>query len=173
MADKHAFLYENGTMYDLNNLIVPGNGVFLEGAVGVNDNGQIIANGFDDNGSVSCVPPDSAHRRSRALFAGCVRCRLRRCVCGCPASPTGRLTTIVACQQAASAPACYCGFRSGCGSSPPEGRGLVLALVWFHELSPFPGSSDPIGARLPMLGVNRIIPSASLRARHRAPTPRS
>jgi probable HAF family extracellular repeat protein len=48
---QEAFLYQNGTMYDLNNLIIPGNGVYLEGAVGINDNGQIIANGFDDNGA--------------------------------------------------------------------------------------------------------------------------
>jgi probable HAF family extracellular repeat protein len=48
--DVYAFLYQNGTMYDPNSLIVPGNGVVLENAVGINDEGQIIANGFDNNG---------------------------------------------------------------------------------------------------------------------------
>jgi probable HAF family extracellular repeat protein len=65
---EHAFLYENGTMYDLNNLIVPGNGAFVENAVGINYEGQIIANGFDNNGAlraflltpVSSVPEPSA-----------------------------------------------------------------------------------------------------------------
>lgn len=69
----HAFLYENGTMLDLNNLIVPGNGVVLESAVGINSEGQIIANGFDDNGALRAfllTPQSEVPEPSGLLLAG-------------------------------------------------------------------------------------------------------
>lgn len=42
---SRAFLYTDGTMYDLNELIEPGSGWVLEGAGGINDAGQIIGAG--------------------------------------------------------------------------------------------------------------------------------
>jgi probable HAF family extracellular repeat protein len=41
----HAFLYANGQMLDLNNLIDPALGLNLDGATAINDQGQIVANG--------------------------------------------------------------------------------------------------------------------------------
>ena len=45
----HAFLYSNGQMYDLNDGIDPALKRTLGSAYGINDHGQIVANGF--NGS--------------------------------------------------------------------------------------------------------------------------
>jgi uncharacterized repeat protein (TIGR01451 family) len=50
-----AFLYMNGTMTDLNNLLMPGSlpaGVSLAAATGINDHGQITAKGSDGLGYV-------------------------------------------------------------------------------------------------------------------------
>jgi len=44
-AAGHAFLYTNGTMYDLNNLIPPNSGWTLSSATGINDLGQIAGYG--------------------------------------------------------------------------------------------------------------------------------
>ena len=41
----HAFVYENGQMLDLNNLIPAGSGLTLTDAQAINDYGQIVANG--------------------------------------------------------------------------------------------------------------------------------
>jgi probable HAF family extracellular repeat protein len=42
----HAFLYRDGQMIDLNNVIDPALGVTLFNAQGINDEGQIVANSF-------------------------------------------------------------------------------------------------------------------------------
>lgn len=39
------FIYSNGTLQNLNNLIPPGSGFTLDNATGINNNGQIIVNG--------------------------------------------------------------------------------------------------------------------------------
>ena len=44
-AAVHAFLYTDGTMLDLNDLIPAGSGFVLTRAVGINDVGQIVASG--------------------------------------------------------------------------------------------------------------------------------
>jgi probable HAF family extracellular repeat protein len=49
-ADQHAFLYDGGTMYDLNDLLVASLGLTLQAAYGINDSGQIVATGYDSNG---------------------------------------------------------------------------------------------------------------------------
>jgi probable HAF family extracellular repeat protein len=41
-----AFLWENGTMHDLNQLIAPGSGWDLRSAEGINDSGQITGYGI-------------------------------------------------------------------------------------------------------------------------------
>jgi len=41
----HAFIYQNGIMSDLNTLIPASSGVLLNEAVGINNSGQIVANG--------------------------------------------------------------------------------------------------------------------------------
>ena len=46
-VDSHAFLYDNGTMQDLNDLIDSSLGITLFDAQGINNSGQIIANGKD------------------------------------------------------------------------------------------------------------------------------
>lgn len=43
--DRHAFLYINRVMYDLNALIPAGSGWILESANGINDRGQIVGTG--------------------------------------------------------------------------------------------------------------------------------
>jgi probable HAF family extracellular repeat protein len=43
---SHAFLYSNGVMKDLNNLISHKSGWILANASGINDRGQIIGDGF-------------------------------------------------------------------------------------------------------------------------------
>ena len=39
------FVYSNGTLQNLNNLIPPGSGFTLDNATGINNNGQIIVHG--------------------------------------------------------------------------------------------------------------------------------
>jgi probable HAF family extracellular repeat protein len=49
-AAVHAFFYSGGTMFDLNNLANPSTpGTQLQSATGINDSGQIVANGSDDH----------------------------------------------------------------------------------------------------------------------------
>ena len=43
----HGFLYDNGTMCDLNSLLAPGSGWTITSAEAINDNGWIAANGFN------------------------------------------------------------------------------------------------------------------------------
>jgi len=45
----HAFLYTNGTMYDLNQLVTGLAGTLLSNAFGINDSGQIVANGCSES----------------------------------------------------------------------------------------------------------------------------
>jgi probable HAF family extracellular repeat protein len=47
---NHAFLYQNGTMFDLNKLAPVGGGWILTGAFGINDRGQIISQGVNEDG---------------------------------------------------------------------------------------------------------------------------
>jgi probable HAF family extracellular repeat protein len=47
---ERAFLYSDGTMYDLNSLVVGLAGTFLYTANGINDSGQIVANGCSASG---------------------------------------------------------------------------------------------------------------------------
>ena len=49
-GDGHAFLYANGTMTDLNNLISPTSGWVLATASAVNNNGWIVGCGDDPSG---------------------------------------------------------------------------------------------------------------------------
>jgi probable HAF family extracellular repeat protein len=51
---EHGFLYASGTMYDLNNLLVPGSGVTIAGATAINDEGQIVAS--SNSGPVLLTP---------------------------------------------------------------------------------------------------------------------
>jgi probable HAF family extracellular repeat protein len=46
----HAFIYSSGTLRDLNNLIPAGSGFVLTEATGINDAGQIVANGSNSTG---------------------------------------------------------------------------------------------------------------------------
>jgi len=49
-SDIHAFLYDNGTMTDLNNLIDPASGWKLYQANGINDAGQVVGWGYNSGG---------------------------------------------------------------------------------------------------------------------------
>jgi probable HAF family extracellular repeat protein len=51
----HAFIYANGVMTDLNNLIPADSGFTLTGAVGINDLGQIVAQGSDSLGNTHAL----------------------------------------------------------------------------------------------------------------------
>ncbi|MBV9173736.1 MAG: hypothetical protein JOZ81_27035 [Chloroflexi bacterium] len=44
-SEQHAFIWQNGAGTDLNSLIPAGSGITLTNAEGINDNGQIVANG--------------------------------------------------------------------------------------------------------------------------------
>jgi probable HAF family extracellular repeat protein len=65
-ASADAFLYTNGTMYDLNSLTggLP-NGTTLQNAYGINNTGWIIANGNDD--ATYLLEPDIAVPEPRSL----------------------------------------------------------------------------------------------------------
>jgi probable HAF family extracellular repeat protein len=66
-----AFLYSNGVMQDLNKLLVPNSGVTLTGAFGINGEGQIIADGFDANGSRAfLLTPQSVPEPSSVVLGG-------------------------------------------------------------------------------------------------------
>ncbi len=60
----HAFLYRNGKMVDLNDLIPSGTGLKLEVALGINDSGEIVANGNygDAIGHAFLLKPIRDHR---------------------------------------------------------------------------------------------------------------
>ena len=51
-GQNHAFLYTDGTMYDLNQLVTGMAGTLLSNAMGINDAGQIVANGC--SGTLIC-----------------------------------------------------------------------------------------------------------------------
>jgi probable HAF family extracellular repeat protein len=44
-GDERAFLYSNGSLIDMNTFVLPGSGIVLTEGVGINDGGQIAANG--------------------------------------------------------------------------------------------------------------------------------
>jgi probable HAF family extracellular repeat protein len=50
-AARHAFLYSNGSMIDLNSAISSQVGLTLTTATGINDLGQIVGTGVDANGN--------------------------------------------------------------------------------------------------------------------------
>ena len=54
-----AFLYTNGQMYNLNNLIDPSLHLFLEQATAIDDQGQIVANGLGGAYLLTPVPEPS------------------------------------------------------------------------------------------------------------------
>jgi probable HAF family extracellular repeat protein len=45
-----AWIWSSGTFQNLNNLIPPGSGFTLDNATAINDNGQIVANGYNSTG---------------------------------------------------------------------------------------------------------------------------
>ncbi len=53
-----AFLYENGQMQDLNNLIDPTLHLTLTGATGINDSGEIVAEGYDNQAYLLTPVPE-------------------------------------------------------------------------------------------------------------------
>jgi probable HAF family extracellular repeat protein len=57
-ASFNAFLYSAGTLYDLNSLLEPGFATTLNYAYGINNNGQIVANG--NNGHAYLLNPIAA-----------------------------------------------------------------------------------------------------------------
>src|SRR5207244_293840 len=49
---KHAFIYQNGVMQDLNSLITLGSGWVLTSAEAINDRGQIVGYGTSPSGQM-------------------------------------------------------------------------------------------------------------------------
>jgi probable HAF family extracellular repeat protein len=63
-TDLHGFLWENGSIVDLNTLIAPGSGATITDAADINDRGEIAANGFLSNGDARVfllIPCDEDH----------------------------------------------------------------------------------------------------------------
>lgn len=82
---RHAFLYDQGIMEDLNALIPPTSGINLEEAVGIDALGRIVAFGTDASGATheylltpSTVPEPSALSLFGLLTGGLMLRRLRR-----------------------------------------------------------------------------------------------
>jgi probable HAF family extracellular repeat protein len=50
IVGQGAFIFSGGSFQDLNNLIPPGSGFTLDDATAINDNGQIVANGYNAQG---------------------------------------------------------------------------------------------------------------------------
>src|SRR5260370_27103274 len=63
--DLHGFLWENGSIVDVNTLLPPGTGVTVSSASDINDRGEIAASGFDSNGDAPAfllIPCDEDHK---------------------------------------------------------------------------------------------------------------
>ncbi len=67
-----AWVWRNCTFENLNNLIPPGSGFTLDAATAINDNGQIVANGYSSIGQEHAflLSPSSGHG-STASTARC------------------------------------------------------------------------------------------------------
>ncbi len=73
-GSDRAFIYENGSMFDLNTLLPANFGWTLQDAYGINDLGQIIAYGISPNGTyqgflLSPVPIPECGTVSAGIFA--------------------------------------------------------------------------------------------------------
>jgi probable HAF family extracellular repeat protein len=72
----HAFLWESGTIFDLNTLISPGSGLTLIEAVDINDLGEIMGLGLLSNGEerayllVPCDPHEPGNCQNQLLDTG-------------------------------------------------------------------------------------------------------
>jgi probable HAF family extracellular repeat protein len=77
---SHAFIYQNGTMIDLNTLIAPGSGWTLSAAFAINDAGQIVGQGsFNGNKAFLLTPiPEPATVSLLAVGLGAMAMRRRR-----------------------------------------------------------------------------------------------
>jgi probable HAF family extracellular repeat protein len=69
-GEEHAFLYSNGQMYDLNDLIDPALALTLSEANAINDQSQIVANHRTDFGESSAylLTPITTPSRNRARW---------------------------------------------------------------------------------------------------------
>ena len=65
-------------MYDLNNLIDPALGITLEGAAGINDKGQIVANNFDSHAYLLTRVPEPSTWALLGLSGLILLTKLRR-----------------------------------------------------------------------------------------------
>jgi probable HAF family extracellular repeat protein len=72
LLETRAFIYSGGLMTDLNTLIPPGSGLFLEDATGINDAGQIVGIGLtpDQSEHAFLLTPDagSSPRSGAGIF---------------------------------------------------------------------------------------------------------
>jgi probable HAF family extracellular repeat protein len=70
LVNDHAFLWQNGTMIDLNSLLPAGSGWILEDAVAINDKGQIVCSGV--SGGAALVETDFLVTLPSSLAAAAV-----------------------------------------------------------------------------------------------------
>ena len=69
-STRDAFLYSNGVMTDLNSLVPSGSGWTLTAATGINDSGEIVANGVNSQGVTNAflLTPNVPEPRCIAIF---------------------------------------------------------------------------------------------------------
>jgi probable HAF family extracellular repeat protein len=77
-SNNRAFLYQDGSMYDLNSLIDPSSGWVLESASAINDSGQIVGYGINSLGQEHAFLLSQIPEPTMLLPLGLVALALKR-----------------------------------------------------------------------------------------------
>src|SRR5271157_440290 len=130
----HAFLWENGSMVDVQSLLVPGSGITLSacklcelGAYNINDRGEIAAQGFLSNGDVRAIlliPCDEDHADVEGCDYGLVEpintAKLQPALTVHPASSVANSSNLTSSQSSTDQPLTKTDRRRNFSASRPE-----------------------------------------------------